>query len=102
MVLGGHYTCRDTSQSQCRHVYECFLQTCESRGKKEQLQLELELLLPGVVLWPNIPLKKQGIRMLPPMSEPMPITAPAAPSILPSPPEKEEINRETEELEEVS
>lgn len=46
-----------------------------------------QLLLPGVVLWPNTPLKKQGMRMLPPMSEPTPMTAPAAPRMLPSPPE---------------
>lgn len=47
----------------------------------------VSFVLPGVVLWPNIPLKKQGMRMLPPMSEPMPMTEPAAPSMLPSPPE---------------
>lgn len=50
-------------------------------------QTHSQCLLPGVVLWPNIPLKKQGIRMLPPMSEPTPMTEPAAPSMLPSPPE---------------
>lgn len=50
--------------------------------------------LPGVVLCPNIPLKKQGIRMLPPMSEPTPTTAPAAARMLPSPPEAERTQRE--------
>lgn len=36
-----------------------------------------------------MPLKKQGMRMLPPMSEPTPIKEAPLPIILPSPPEKD-------------
>lgn len=41
---------------------------------------------PGVPLCPNMPLKKQGMRMLPPISDPIPITEPPLLRILPSPP----------------
>lgn len=44
--------------------------------------------LPAVGLCPKMPLKKQGMRMLPPMSDPTPITEAPLPIILPSPPEK--------------
>ena len=47
----------------------------------------LLLITPEEALWPKIPLKKAGIRMLPPISEPMPMTLPAPPTKLPSPPE---------------
>ena len=39
-------------------------------------------------LWPKMPLKKEGMRMEPPMSEPMPKAEPAAPWRQPSPPEE--------------
>lgn len=45
--------------------------------------------LPVVGLCPKTPLKKAGIRMLPPMSEPTPMTEQAAASTLPSPPAQE-------------
>ena len=40
----------------------------------------------GVGLWPNMPQKKAGMRMLPPISEPIPMTDPADPIKAPSPP----------------
>lgn len=62
------------------------------------ISANIRILLPGVVLWPNIPQKKLGIRMLPPMSEPMPTTEPAAAIRLASPPQAgiEEKNGERE------
>ena len=49
---------------------------------------------PGVGLCPKMPLKKAGMRMLPPTSDPTPITDPPPPTIPPSPPEKERRGRE--------
>jgi len=46
----------------------------------------LETYRPVVALCPNTPLKKAGIRMLPPMSEPIPITDAAVDWRQPSPP----------------
>lgn len=46
-----------------------------------------------VGLWPKTPLKKAGIRMLPPMSEPTPITEQAAARTPPSPPAQEKIKQ---------
>jgi hypothetical protein len=43
---------------------------------------------PGVGLKPNIPQKCAGIRILPPISEPMPSGAPRAAINAPSPPTK--------------
>lgn len=51
--------------------------------------------LPVVGLWPKIPLKKAGIRMLPPMSEPTPMTEQAAARTPPSPPAWEETQQGT-------
>lgn len=45
--------------------------------------------VPVVGLWPKTPLKKAGIRMLPPMSEPTPMTEQAAARTPPSPPARE-------------
>ena len=42
----------------------------------------------AVALWPNTPLKKAGIRIEPPMSEPRPIGEPPDPTAAPSPPEE--------------
>lgn len=39
-------------------------------------------------LWPKIPLKNAGIRIEPPMSEPIPSGDPAAACMQPSPPEE--------------
>lgn len=44
------------------------------------------LRLPGEGLCPKTPLKKAGMRMLPPISEPTPITEQAAARVQPSPP----------------
>ena len=38
-------------------------------------------------LWPNTPLKNEGSRMEPPMSEPRPRGEPPLPTAAPSPPE---------------
>lgn len=46
-------------------------------------------------LWPKIPLKKLGRRILPPISEPMPITDAPPPMILPSPPTQEKVHYNT-------
>ena len=43
--------------------------------------------MPPVGLWPNTPLKKAGMRIEPPTSEPSPIGEAPAPTIAPSPPE---------------
>ena len=43
---------------------------------------------PEVALWPKIPLKNAGMRMLPPTSEPTPHAVPAADTRQPSPPEE--------------
>jgi len=43
---------------------------------------------PLVGLWPKIPLKNAGIRIDPPISEPIPNGDPAAACIQPSPPEE--------------
>lgn len=51
--------------------------------------------LPVVGLWPKIPLKKAGIRMLPPMSEPTPVTEQAAARTQPSPPTWEKAQQKT-------
>ena len=51
--------------------------------------------LPVVGLWPKTPLKKAGIRMLPPMSEPTPMTEQAAARTLPSPPAREKTQQKT-------
>ena len=40
-------------------------------------------------LWPKIPLKKAGILILPPISDPIPTTEPPADKIQPSPPRRE-------------
>lgn len=54
--------------------------------------------LPVVGLWPKTPLKKAGMRMLPPMSEPTPMTEQAAARTLPSPPAWEKIQQKTHRL----
>lgn len=58
----------------------------------------LTFALPAVGLWPKTPLKKAGIRMLPPMSEPTPMTEQAAAKTLPSPPTWEKTQQKTMSL----
>lgn len=54
---------------------------------KVDLDMHQVIVLPWVGLWPKMPQKKEGILMLPAMSEPIPMTAPAPARILPSPPD---------------
>lgn len=107
LSLRGHDTCRYTSQ--VRLKFGLAIPLCDDTDLSKLLYVHANLqqftdhlfvffvycpynvkfLSPVEVLWPNIPLKKAGIRMLPAMSEPMPMTAPAPARIEPSPPETE-------------
>lgn len=76
LVVTGHHPCTNKNSFLIVHLIL----------KQTRVDSVSRCFSPGVVLWPNIPLKKQGSRMLPPMSEPTPMTDPAAARMPPSPP----------------
>lgn len=88
LVFTGHHPCTNTFIiiSAIMQNKSFFMDGAFDSETKTWVDSVARFLSPGVVLWPNIPLKKQGSRMLPPMSEPTPMTEPPPAKMLPSPP----------------